>query len=58
MSRFVKATRILMATLREIFDEAAYERFLTRTQMRSSAKAYAAFRDEFEEAKTRKPKCC
>ena len=58
MSRFVKAVQILMATLREIFDEAAYERFLTRTQMRSSAKAYAAFRDEFEEAKTRKPKCC
>jgi hypothetical protein len=58
MSRFVKAARIVMATLREIFDEAAYERFLTRTQMRSSAKAYAAFRDEFEEAKTRKPKCC
>jgi len=58
MSRFVKAARIVMATLREIFDEAAYERFLTRKQMRSSAKAYAAFRDEFEEAKTRKPKCC
>jgi hypothetical protein len=58
MSRFVKAARIMMATLREILDEAAYERFLTRTQMRSSAKAYAAFCDEFEEAKTRKPKCC
>lgn len=58
MSRFVKAARIMMATLREIFDEAAYERFLTRTRMRSSAKAYAAFRAEFEEAKTRKPKCC
>lgn len=58
MSRFVKAARIMMATLREIFDEAAYERFLSRTQMRSSAKAYAAFRDEFEEAKTRRPKCC
>ena len=58
MKHFAKAARILMATLREIFDEAAYERFLTRTQMRSSANAYAAFRDEFEEAKTRKPKCC
>jgi hypothetical protein len=58
MKRFAKAARVLLATLREIFDEAAYERFLTRTQMRSSAKAYAAFRDEFEEAKTRKPKCC
>ena len=58
MNRFVKATRILLAALREIFDEAAYERFLDRTRMGSSAKAYAAFRSEFEEAKTRRPKCC
>jgi hypothetical protein len=47
-----------MAVLREIFDEAAYERFLARTRTRSSPEAYAAFRDEFEEGKTRKPKCC
>ncbi|MGC1451893.1 MAG: hypothetical protein WA830_17835 [Candidatus Sulfotelmatobacter sp.] len=58
MSRFLKAGRILLATLREIFDEAAYERFLRRTQLTSSAKAYAAFRQEFEEAKTRRQKCC
>jgi hypothetical protein len=58
MSRFVKAAQILLATLREIFDEAAYERFLRRTQTVSSAKAYRAFRQEFEESKTRRPKCC
>jgi hypothetical protein len=58
MSRIVKAARILLATLREIFDEAAFTRFLSRTRMVSSAKAYAAFRHEFEEAKTRRPKCC
>jgi hypothetical protein len=58
MSRILKAAKIAMATLREIFDEAAYERFLRRTQMASSTKAYAAFRQEFEEAKTRRPKCC
>jgi hypothetical protein len=58
MSRFVEAGRILLATLREIFDEAAYARFLRRTRMVSSAKAYAAFREEFEEAKARRPKCC
>jgi hypothetical protein len=58
MSRFVKAAEILLATLREIFDEAAYERFLRRTQTASSPGAYAAFRQEFEEAKTRRPKCC
>jgi hypothetical protein len=58
MSRILKAAKIAMAMLREIFDEAAYERFLRRTQMASSAKSYAAFRQEFEEAKTRRPKCC
>jgi hypothetical protein len=58
MTRLLKAARILLATLREIFDEAAYERFLSRTQRASSAKAYAAFCGEFEDAKTRQPKCC
>jgi hypothetical protein len=58
MRGIAAAARILLATLREIFDENAYERFLRRSQMESSAKAYAAFRAEFEEAKTRRPKCC
>jgi len=58
MSSFVKAARLLLETLREIFDEAAYERFLSRTRTPSSTKAYAAFREEFEEARTRRPKCC
>jgi len=58
MKRLIEAARIMRATLREIFDEAAYERFLSRTQMASSPSAYAAFRQEFEEAKTRRPKCC
>jgi hypothetical protein len=58
MSRFAKAVRIVLATLREIFDEAAYERFLRRKLVSSSPAAYAAFRQEFEEAKTRRPKCC
>jgi hypothetical protein len=48
----------MLATLREIFDEAAYERFLSRTLVPSSPVAYAAFRQEFEESKTRHPKCC
>jgi hypothetical protein len=58
MRPIANAARILIATLREIFDEAAYERFLCRAQMSSSPEAYAAFRAEFEEAKTRRPKCC
>jgi hypothetical protein len=58
MSRFGKVVRLFLATLREIFDEAAYERFLRRSQRMSSTEAYAAFRQEFEAAKTRRPKCC
>jgi hypothetical protein len=57
-SRFSKFGRILLATLREIFDEAAYTRFLSRRQMASSVQAYAIFLQEFEEAKARRPKCC
>lgn len=48
----------MFAALREIFDEAPYARFLSRTGMESSSEAYAAFRQEFEEAKVRRPKCC
>ena len=58
MSRLVKAAQILMAMLREIFDESAYGRFLQRAGMQSSAQAYAAFSREREDAKTRVPKCC
>lgn len=54
----ITAARIFLATLREIFDESAYARFLSRTQMASSREAYAAFRKEVEEVKTRQPKCC
>jgi hypothetical protein len=58
MRRLVAAFQILLATLREIFDESAYTRFLGRTKMTSSPTAYAAFRHELEEAKQRRPKCC
>jgi hypothetical protein len=58
MKRIVISWRILIATLREIFDEAAYTRFLNRAGMASSSEAYAAFRREFEEVKVRRPKCC
>ncbi|MFZ0318468.1 MAG: hypothetical protein WAL56_05025 [Candidatus Sulfotelmatobacter sp.] len=60
--RVPEKLRILAATalaaLREIFDEAAYARFLNRAGVVSSSEAYAAFRREFEDAKTRRPKCC
>ncbi len=58
MKRIVSSWNTFMATLREIFDEAAYSRFLARAGMVSSSAAYAAFRREFEEVKVRRQKCC
>jgi hypothetical protein len=48
----------IVATLREIFDESAYIRFLTRHGMSSCPSAYAAFLREQEGTKARRPKCC
>jgi hypothetical protein len=58
MKTLINLGRLLWATLQEIFDEAAYARFLQRAEVASSAEAYAAFRREFEEARVRRPKCC
>lgn len=58
MTSIVKAAQVLREALREIFDESAYDRFLRAHGMKSSASAYAAFCQEFEEAKLRRPKCC
>jgi len=55
---FVAATRLLLSSLREIFDESAYSRFLARHRMSSCRSAYAAFLCEQEEIKARRPKCC
>jgi hypothetical protein len=58
MSYVVHTVRVLLAILREIFDEAAYERFLRRAQIESSSAAYAAFCRERESIHERRPKCC
>ncbi|MGA8499913.1 MAG: hypothetical protein WB683_00040 [Candidatus Sulfotelmatobacter sp.] len=58
MKRIISGWHIFVAALREIFDEAAYARFLNRAGTASSSEAYAAFRREFDEAKMRRPKCC
>jgi hypothetical protein len=58
MNALIDVWRTFAATLREIFDEAAYARFLNRARMSASSESYAAFRREFEEAKLRRPKCC
>jgi hypothetical protein len=53
-----EAAAVLITVIREIFDESAYSRFLSRTQMPSSPQAYAAFRREHEVLKARRPRCC
>lgn len=50
--------QIFLATLREVFDESAYARFLSERQLVSSRASYAAFRQEYEVAKARRPRCC
>jgi hypothetical protein len=49
---------IALATLREIFDEAPYARFLSRAGIASSSEAYAAFCREREKISARRPRCC
>ena len=50
--------RVALETLREIFDEAAYARFLSQRQLVSSRATYASFRREYEVTKARRPRCC
>jgi hypothetical protein len=58
INRISYGIRLVLEALREIFDEAAYSRFLSRTQQRSSAQAYAAFSREREVEQVRRPRCC
>lgn len=50
--------RILLETLREIFDENAYARFLLRNGVVASRESYAAFLREGESLRARRPRCC
>jgi hypothetical protein len=56
--RLKHAGALLLAVIREIFDESAYQRFLGRANMPSSAEAYAAFQKEHDAIKARRPPCC
>jgi uncharacterized membrane protein (DUF106 family) len=49
---------VLTAILREIFDEAAYQRFLDRRKLARSRETYAAFRREYEILTAPRPRCC
>ena len=55
---FGRMMHIIRATLREIFDESAYDRFLLRTQASRSVGSYRAFARERDAAMMKKPRCC
>jgi len=55
MNRVMQTIR---ATLREIFDESAYERFLLRTHASRSVASYRAFTRERDAAMLKRPRCC
>jgi hypothetical protein len=58
MIRVRQIAATIVATLREIFDESAYSRFLASHGLSSSPAAYAAFLREHENVKGRRAKCC
>ena len=58
MRQLIAATRILLAVLHEVFDEASYTRFLQRAQVASSREAYAEFWRERAQSHGRKQRCC
>jgi hypothetical protein len=58
MVRLKAALEIALATLREIFDENAYARYLERTGMVASRVSYAGFLAERRAAEQRRIRCC
>jgi hypothetical protein len=55
---FGSVWKLFRATLREIFDESAYDRFLLRTRESRSVASYRAFTRERDAAMLKKPRCC
>jgi hypothetical protein len=53
-----KVAVLIRETLREIFDESAYARFLARNKAIASRESYTAFTRESAAARQRRPKCC
>lgn len=58
MKRLRSFLQVLLATLREIFDENAYQRFLVRTGRTASVESYRVFMHEREAGMAHKPRCC
>jgi hypothetical protein len=57
-NRLLHVLHTILATLREIFDESAYERFLSRKHARRSVASYREFLCEQEAGAARRPRCC
>lgn len=57
-ARFKAIREIVLVTLREIFDENAYARYLARTGAGTSRAAYAGFLAERRSAEQRRIRCC
>ena len=57
LSVLCEMASVSRAVLQEIFDESSYQRFLDRTRLTSSPKAYAIFQKENEQAKSGRPRC-
>jgi len=58
MKRLRSFFRTVLAVLREIFDENAYDRYLLRTQSVVSVESYREFQREREAGMARRPRCC
>ncbi len=58
MRELKKAASLLRAVLREIFDEAAYARFLARHELAPSRHSYREFLRENLPRQERRPRCC
>jgi len=57
-ARIQQSLALLLALLREIFDESAYERFLAQHHLTSSAAAYSSFCHERDRSRARRLRCC
>jgi hypothetical protein len=58
LGKLQDAASVLIATLREIFEESAYMRFLSKRGLGVSQASYAAFQRDQEGIKARRAKCC
>lgn len=53
-----QSLRTIREVLREIFDEAAYARYLSRHSAESSPESYRRFLHENRQAGESRPRCC